>query len=238
MRIWLVPARVFWPLIVVPVGIFLMGRLGMGRYIPRVLPFALALLVLPLLLVATFALVSLTGQKYRGMFADDQIVELAQRLARAKSACLELLEKPYPGSMKFRDEVAREQGNLFETSANLCVFYTIDPEGKDFRHHVSMSNSRGPFALAGGQHIAAYLSELMSLDLPKIAAMWRGETTVFHISFALDEAQQRQFALAPIHVPQFADLPQFRARAREAVRKVRELGIGTLKDWRYSARPV
>jgi hypothetical protein len=238
MRKWLVLARVFWPLIVVPVGILLMGRLGMGRYIPKVLPFTLALLVVPLLPLATFALMRLTGQKYSGMFADDQIVELAQRLARAKAACLERLEKPYPGSMKFRDEAAREQGNLFMTSANLRVYYTIDLEGKDFRHHMSMSNSRGPFALAAGQHIAAYLGELMSLDLPEIAAMWRGETTVFHISFSLDEAQQRQFALAPIHVPQSADLLQFRARAKEVVRKIREVGIGTLKDWRYAARPV
>ena len=238
MRKWLLLARVFWPLIVVPVGIFLMGRLGMGRYIPRVLPFALALLVVPLLLPAAFILARLTGQKYRGMFADDQIVELARRLARAKAACLDLLEKPYSGSMKFRDEAAREQGNLFESSANLRVYYTIDPEGKNFRHHMSMSNSRGPFALAAGQHIAAYLSELMSLDLPEIAAMWRGETTVFHISFALDETQQRQFALAPIHVPQLADLPQFRSHAREAVRKIRKVGMGALKDWRYAARPV
>ena len=36
------------------------------------------------------------------------------------------------------------------------------------------------------QGIAGYLSELIPVNLLRIASMWRGQSTVFHIDFALD----------------------------------------------------
>lgn len=174
------------------------------------------------LLTAVIGLIRLLfDTKYKALFSDDHIVELAHRLARAKSAALALLERPYEGQMKFRGDAAREQGNMFETSAHLEIYYTIDHEAEDYRHHISMSYTKGVLALAGGQHFAGILNELMSVDLLKVASMWQSGRLIFHISFALSQAEQRQFAEAPIPIPEPADLPELRARARETVREMR-----------------
>jgi hypothetical protein len=169
-----------------------------------------------------FSIGNIFGNKYKRLFADEHIVELAERLTKAKAACLALLEKPYAGDKKFRNEAARDEGNLFVTSARLSVYYTIDREDRDYRHHISIAYSGGVLALSGGQHFAGILNELLHLDLLSRASMWQSKRTVFHITFALNAGEQDRFANDPVHIPALDELPAVRARAREMVGQMRE----------------
>lgn len=221
--------RLFGPLLIVLLGVVVIAATGIGRWMaasglgnwPAVLPFALLIAGAEPIMLLLIVLFGRFDTKYKALFADDHIIELAQRLAKAKAAAIALLEKPYEGQMRFRDDAAREQGNKFETSAHLELYYTIDHEAENFRHHISMSYTGGVLALSAGQHFAGYLNELLRVDLLNVAFMGQSDRLIFHISFVLSPSEQGQFAETAIPIPEPAELPAIRARAREMVTKMR-----------------
>lgn len=167
----------------------------------------------------------LFGSKYKRLFADDHLVELAHRLAKAKAAALAWVEKaPQAGEQSV--EAARQLGNAFETSAHISVYYTIDSSAGAYRHHLSIGYTRGALALSAGQHFAAIIDQLLQIDLLSRASMWQANTTVFHISFQLDEPEEQHFATRQVRIPTAAELPDLRARARDTVAQMRDRSQG------------
>lgn len=208
------------PLIIVPLGLLLLLVMGMQHLARVVLSFVLPLILVPLTIVLAFVVGVFLDTKYKALFADDHIVELARRLSGAKAASLALLETAYEGQMKFRDEAAREQGNLFETSAHLRIYYTIDREAQGYLHHLSMSFTRGPLARAGVEHFSAIIGELLTIDIRQ-ADILQSDRTVGHIEFLLSETEQRLFASRAVLIPSRPEVAALRKRARDTVQAIR-----------------
>lgn len=214
-----------YPVIIVPpviaaLALLFMAVMGMNHWLRLVLPFALGMILWPFALVLAIVIASLFGTKYKRLFADDHVVELARRLEGAKAASLALLERPYEGQMKFRDDAAREQGNLFETAAHLCIYYTIDRDAGGYLHHLSMSYTRGPLAQAGVEHFSAIIGELLTIDIRQ-AEISQSSRMIGHIEFVLSETEQRGFASRAVVIPSGSDIAALRKKARETVQDIR-----------------
>lgn len=207
--------------ILLPLCLLLMALLGLSRFIPLVLGYGApaAIIVLPFEL-AVFG-PHLLDRKYRRLFSDEHVIELAQHLARAKTASLALLERPYEGDMKYREDAAREQGNAFETSMHLAVYYTIDRNAADYRHQVSMSYTRGPLARAGVEHLSGIIGQLLSVDILK-AQIFQSQGTVGHLIWLMNEDDEQRFAERTLMIPSLSAVKAIRSKARETVGKMRE----------------
>jgi hypothetical protein len=167
------------------------------------------------MLVALVAWIALRGAKYRRIFADRHFVEVAQGVARIRSAALSRV-------IVSDDDVVRSPNDprALVTSAGLALLYTIRRAENQFVHHYSVSLAGGYTAHAVGETFVLFVAKLFGVPFETLA-LGVGRSTVHHAEFELPQTEQAAFAGRQVLKVSPAEIAAFREEWIEARERLR-----------------
>ena len=153
-------------------------------------------------------------RKYSRLLSDDNFTELLGLIPSLKKVALERLGEPLHPP---------DDPRIAFTQAGLAVFYSVEPSGDGYLHHLSFSHGGGSMAFAaGGRFMYVTLSALGTLGDLKAVAHTRGGVT--HGVFQMSEIQEREYVNRAVMAPEEKDVLRLKEGATRWLDSVRTTG--------------
>ena len=158
-----------------------------------------------------------SSRKYDALYHPLHLAELAYVTKRIKEEALANAGQ----ALDVREwDPEHPPAGIAVTRAGLVIFYSVDPEDGIYGHHVSMSYQGGWFAMGAARFVTAYLHHLLGLGSVPVA-LGLSDGGRYHVTWQMDEDQQREYAARPVSLPTPETLGEIRARCFERGRELR-----------------
>jgi hypothetical protein len=163
--------------------------------------------------------VSKRGRIYKRVFADEHFLEIARRVAALKAGALERIDD--------QEGLAdpRTDPRAMITGAPLVFVYTINTDGSNYDHQLSVSVP-GYTAHAVGDMFLRWALELLDVDLDDCELVIL-PSTVHFVHWRYGAEQQARFVARPLAEADKARLAEFRQARRTS---------GVSNRWRRQIR--
>lgn len=135
-------------------------------------------------------------RRYKAVFARAHYDEVARALEGLRREALNEMEELPEGDSHPPSVV---------TSGEMALSYSIDREDDHYIHHLAISLPGHVTPHAVGDRFAIFLADRLGIQLDRV---WLGasRSTVHHMEFRLEEAEQAEIVSRPIRVPSDAEI--------------------------------